>query len=235
MAIIQRPFEARNGDNLESNISWLQKRHLACVFLLDTSESMLENDAIGKLNEGLRVFYEQVANTSSPEYLEFCLDVALISFGPDVKVQQDFIAVNKMVLPTLKADGGTPMGAAIHKALDMIAEQKVKYKGLGIPYYRPWVLCITDGEPNDSYTAAAQRLKQMEDAGKVCGYCVGVANFNQHTMANIFNTNNIFELKNLNFSALFNFGYKVFAPVKYDSQLLVELPEDLERMSDLEW
>lgn len=101
---------------------------------------MVANDAIGKLNAGLRTFKEQtISDSSFDEHTKACIDVALVSFGPDVQVQQGFTAVSEMIPPTLTANGGTPMGAAIDKALDMIAEQKAKYNQYGTPYYRPWI------------------------------------------------------------------------------------------------
>lgn len=252
MAIFQTPFGKKTGtgSNAASNdavandnptiedvgiggIQWITERHVACVFLLDTSGSMTYNDAIGKLNAGLRTFKEQtISDSTFDEHTKACIDVALISFGPDVKVQQEFMAVSEMVPPTLTANGGTPMGAAIDKALDMIANQKARYNELGTPYYRPWIFCITDGGPNDSYAAAAQRLKEMEDATKVLGYCVGVENFDRQTMASIFNPERIFELENLNFPALFKFVSSSLATVRNSDpnggrSVAVEAPKDL--------
>lgn len=252
MAIFQRPFGQKKTNNVQTpiadavvndapinddvgtgGIQWITERHVACVFLLDTSGSMALNDAIGKLNAGLRTFKEQTMNNASfDEHTKACIDIALISFGPDVKVQQDFTAVSEMIPPVLTANGGTPMGAAIDKALDMITAQKEKYNELGTPYYRPWIFCITDGGPNDSYVAAAQRLKEMEAATKVLGYCVGVANFDRHTMASIFNTERMFELENLNFPALFKFVSSSLATVRNSDPnsgrtVAVEAPSDL--------
>lgn len=252
MAIFQRPFGHKTGNSTQTStrtevtndnpiiedigtggIQWITERHVACVFLLDTSGSMTTNDAIGKLNAGLRTFKEQTVNDSSfDEHTKACIDVALISFGPDVQVQQGFTAVSEMIPPTLTANGGTPMGAAIDKALDMIAEQKARYNELGTPYYRPWIFCITDGCPNDSYALAAQRLKDMEAATKVLGYCVGVANFDRRTMASIFNAERIFELENLNFPALFKFVSSSLATVRNSDpnggrSVEVEAPSDL--------
>ena len=263
MSIFQRPFGPKNGNNVKAantapsvslddvsntdipvgndvgagGIEWITERHVACVFLLDTSGSMTSNDAIGKLNEGLRVFKEQTINDSSfDEHTKACIDVALVSFGPDVKIQQDFTPVSNMIPPTLTAYGGTPMGAAIDKALDMITERKAQYNELGTPYYRPWIFCITDGGPNDSYEMAAQRLKEMEAATKVLGYCVGVANFDRRTMTSIFNTERIFELENLNFPALFKFVSSSLATVRNSDpnggrSVAVPAPSDLHTLN----
>ena len=40
-------------------VKYVTEKHVACVFLLDTSSSMNSNEAIKQLNEGLRVFKQQ--------------------------------------------------------------------------------------------------------------------------------------------------------------------------------
>ncbi|MDR3343162.1 MAG: VWA domain-containing protein [Treponema sp.] len=207
MALFQKPFgEQQKTKDVGTNIRWISERHVACAFLLDTSGSMGTNDAIGKLNEGLRTFKTQTMNDSQfDEHTKACIDVALISFGPNVVLRQDFVPVSEMEPPVLSADGQTPMGEALNMAMDIIAEQKKRYNDSSTPYYRPWIFCITDGEPNDSYQGAVQRLRKMEDENRILGYCVGVENFNRAVMATIFNKERIFELKNLDYPSLFKF------------------------------
>lgn len=252
MGIFQRPFTKKEENNAQyagydgamegmpavedvvmSPIKWATERHVACVFLLDASGSMDANDAIGKLNEGLRVFRDQtIMNPEFDEHTKACIDVAIVSFGATVQLLQDFIPVSEMIPPTLTAHGGTPLGAALNKALDMVGEQKAKYNTLGTPYFRPWIFVITDGEPNDSYADAVQRLKQVERDKGVLGYCVGVENFNRNKMVEIFNPNRVFELKNLNFPALFEFVSNSLGAVRESDpngggMVDVEAPKDL--------
>jgi len=237
--IFQKPFgPERETSNVlgTDRIKWITERHVACVFLLDTSRSMLENKAIDRLNEGLRVFKTQTLSDSTfDERTKACIDVAIISFGHAVVLQQDFVPVSELNPPTLTADGRTPMGEALNMALDIIQQQKARYNDLGTPYFRPWVFCITDGEPNDDYHAAAQRLRQMEDEYKVLGYCVGVENFNRNVMARIYNSERIFELKNLNFAALFKFVSNSLEAVrnkdpKTAHTVTVDAPADLHKI-----
>ncbi|MCL2690941.1 MAG: VWA domain-containing protein [Candidatus Bathyarchaeota archaeon] len=225
MDILQKSFEDNNqvgqDDVGTGGLKYLSERHVACVFLLDTSRSM-SGDAIDKLNQGLQEFKNQtMSNTTLDEHTKSCIDVALISFGSKVLLHtnggepvrrgQDFdmasvfVPVSSMNPPVLRASGGTPMGEAIDWALDIVGQQKKRYNDFGTPYYRPWVFCITDGEPTDDYKAAAQKLKEMEADNKVLGYCVGVADFKKDTMANVFDTARIFELANLDFPGLFKF------------------------------
>jgi uncharacterized protein YegL len=240
MAIFQKPF-GRNPEKTDGvgtgGIQWISERHVACVFLLDTSGSMTVNNAIGKLNEGLRTFKEQTVNdTTFDEHTKACIDIALISFGPNATLLQDFVPTSSMEPPLLSANGGTPMGEALDMALDLIEQQKARYNELGTPYFRPWVFCITDGEPNDNYQAAAQRLKNMESTKKVLGYCVGVENFNRNVMTTIFDPERIFELKNLNFPALFKFVSSSLASVRNSdpnagNSVAVDAPSDLHKIT----
>ncbi|HEX2949844.1 MAG TPA: hypothetical protein VHV83_09810, partial [Armatimonadota bacterium] len=141
----------------------------------------------------------------------------------------------EMTVPTLNAEGGTPMGEAINLALDMVTQQKVRYNDYGTPYYRPWVFCITDGCPTDNYQSAMQRLKQMESDKKVLGYCVGVENFDKSVMGMIFDHSRIFELRNLNFPSLFKFVSSSLAVVRNSGEasggtVKVDAPADLQKV-----
>jgi len=214
MPIPQKPF----GDQPDTGaVEFISERHVACVFLLDTSGSMNapNGDPIRKLNQGLKTFKEQtISDSTFDEHTKACIDVALISFGPDVVIQRNFVPVSKMDPPELAASGGTPLGQALNKALDLIEERKKRYSDLGTPYFRPWIFCITDGEPTDDYLAAAKRLKDMEQRKKVLGYFVGVGTYNKGVMAEIFDKERLFELDNLNFTDLFKFVSSSLASVR---------------------
>ena len=237
MSIFQRP----HGTNVEDasdintdNIEWENEKHVACVMLLDTSGSMSTNDAIGKLNAGLKAFKDQtMSDKTFDERTKACIDIAVVTFGGSVKLVQDFVAVSNWNPPTLSAAGGTPLGGGIDLSLDLIAKQKLRYNELGTPYFRPWVFCITDGAPTDDYSMAAQRLKQEEDATKVLGYCVGVDGYDKQKMCGVFNPKRIFELSGLNFTALFEFVSSSLTQIRNsgDGSANVAAPKDLNMIS----
>jgi len=65
-----------------------------------------------------------------------------------------------MNVAPLPADGsGTPMGKAIQTGIGLLQERRELYKQLGIPYYRPWLILLTDGEPTDDVTRAAAAIR----------------------------------------------------------------------------
>ena len=191
--------------------------HVACVLLLDTSGSMTHTSSDGKrpideLNAGIRAFKEETLNNTSLSSEErSAIDVAIVSFGGDEpRVNVDFAPISEITIPTLDANGMTPMGKALDVAMDMIEARKTLYKEIGTPYYRPWIFCITDGEPTDEWRQTAQRLRDMEDRHKLLAYCVGVTGFNIGLMTKIFDEKRIIQLKGLEFTTFFKFLSQCF-------------------------
>ncbi|NDJ26268.1 VWA domain-containing protein [Nostoc sp. B(2019)] len=140
------------------------------ILLLDTSGSM-SGQPIQELNRGLAAFKEDVLRDSQAS---LSVEVAMITFGPIVKLKQDFVTIDQFTPPILEADGFTPMAAAIEYALDFLENRKQIYKDNGILYYRPWVFLITDGAPSPPWDSAAQRLRQAEAQSRLSFFAVGV-------------------------------------------------------------
>lgn len=140
------------------------------ILLLDTSGSM-SGQPIQELNRGLAALKADVLKDSQAS---LSVEVAMITFGPIVKLTQDFVTIDQFTPPTLEVGGLTPMGAAIEYALDFLENRKQTYKDNGILYYRPWVFLITDGAPSDPWDSAAQRLRQAEAQSRLSFFAVGV-------------------------------------------------------------
>lgn len=173
-----------------------------CVLLLDTSGSM-QGEAIEALNQGLLSLKDELVKNSLAARR---VEVAIITFDSHINVVQDFVTADQFNPPILTAQGLTTMGAAIHKALDMVQERKSLYRANGIAYYRPWVFMITDGEPQGELDhlveQAAQRL-QIEEANKrVAFFTVGVENANMMRL-NQLAVRTPLKLKGLNFIEMF--------------------------------
>ena len=156
-----------------------------CVLLLDTSGSM-NGPALQALNNGLQSFKNEIVKDSLASRR---VEVAVISFNNEIAVEQDFVTADQFEPPILTARGMTHMGAAIHKALDMVQARKAQYRSNGVAYYRPWVFLITDGapqgEPEDLVEQAAQRIKADEAAKRVAFFAVGVENADMDRLAKI--------------------------------------------------
>lgn len=154
----------------------------ACVLLLDVSGSM-GGRPIAALNEGLGAFS---ADLSTDALASQRVEVAIVTFGGNgVDVRQDFVTAGQFEPVRLEASGGTPMGAAIERAVDLVEDRKRQYKENGVLYYRPWVFLITDGEPTDDWTEAAQRVRRAEEANGLAFFAVGVEGANMEVLSQI--------------------------------------------------
>jgi len=77
----------------------------------------------------------------------------------------------------LVARGGTNISPAIRKALDMVNERSRFYRLSGSEPYKPWILLISDGAPQDDITAVTHEIHAMEEAGKVSFRSLGVEGY----------------------------------------------------------
>jgi uncharacterized protein YegL len=129
-----------------------------CVLLLDVSGSMA-GAPIAALNEGVRAYKtELIADSLAAQRVE----VAVVTFGGRVETVCPFSTAHSFEPPTLIAGGDTPMGQGIVAAIEMVEQRKKQYKQQGLHYFRPWIFMFTDGEPTDSWQAAAEQVKQKE-------------------------------------------------------------------------
>src|SRR6266436_5720953 len=127
------------------------------ILVLDNSGSM-GGAPIRQLNDGLQLFRDELfADSLAAKRVE----IAIVTFGP-VNVETQFTTVQNFYAPTLSVASDTPMGAAIEKAIELLAERKSAYKAAKVGYYRPWIFLITDGAPTDSTARAAQLVREGE-------------------------------------------------------------------------
>lgn len=168
-----------NTDNVQ--VLTNPQNRCPCILLLDVSTSM-QGNKINQLNEGLHTFKTALLQD---EVAAARVELAIITFGAEVKLLQDFHSVDAFIPPTLVANGETPLGQAVELALDTLQNRKNLYKANGISYYRPWLFLITDGAPTDPWQNAAQRVKSQEARKKIAFFCVGVQGANMEMLNQI--------------------------------------------------
>ncbi|MFN3555644.1 MAG: vWA domain-containing protein [Bacteroidales bacterium] len=125
------------------------------VLVLDRSSSM-EGAPIQELNRGLKIFQTQIQND---EVAAARLEVAIVTFGTDVKVARDFSLFENTAIETLQAGGSTEMAKGLREAMFRIEARKAWYKEQGLQYYRPYIVLMTDGYP----TCPRKEIEQLKD------------------------------------------------------------------------
>lgn len=219
---------AKNDFSAESAENFEQK--CLCVLVLDVSGSMREivdksnmiytgekvymdgkeynlvTGGISKLdllNQGLKDFYNEIiSDETTSQRLELCI----ISFNDYVRVVQEPALPDNVIIPELQGEGETAMADAINEAIDKVEARKKWYKETGQPYYRPWIILMTDGVPNkgQDINSLAQRILQDTENKKYAFLPVGVEGADMEVLQKIAGKGmNAVKLKGMRFAQFF--------------------------------
>lgn len=132
------------------------------VLVLDRSASM-EGDPIKELNRGLKIFQTQIQND---EVAAARLEVAVVSFSNDVRIERDFSLFENTAIPDIQAAGGTDLASGVLEAITRIEARKAWYKEQGLQYYRPYIVVITDGYPTSSKERIDYMIEKVKNGAK---------------------------------------------------------------------
>lgn len=141
-----------------------------CVLCLDGSSSM-HGEAIQELNAGLRQFLDEVWCTS---LLRERLDLAIVRFGDEVQVVRPMGLLKEETIAPIVANGNTPLGGALQKALAMIGRRQGQYAARSLPRLMPWLIVMTDGQPNDGWKEEAWRVQNLANMKELAVLAIGV-------------------------------------------------------------
>jgi uncharacterized protein YegL len=186
------------------------------VLLLDTSGSM-RGDPIEQLNTALQQFDREL---KADALAALRVEIALIEFGGAARALgvhgedagQDlrfdparaFVTADLFTPPTLQAKGGTPMGEAVRRGLELVHKRKEIYKQNDLDYFRPWMFLITDGKPTDSWETAAEQVRLEESRKGLLFFGIGVESADLKILAKFTPENRPpLKLKGLAFGELF--------------------------------
>ena len=159
-----------------SEFSNSTKRRLPICFCLDTSGSMMGNP-IKQLNMGLSNF---IASIKANDDTKAATDIAIVTFGSSVEIVMPFGKIKDEGLPEISASTTlTPIGEGILTSLELLNARKEGYKEMGIKYYQPWLVVITDGAPQgpnavENMEKAIEAVRELEDNDKLVVFNIGV-------------------------------------------------------------
>lgn len=203
-----------NLEDLENNPS---SRVPVCL-VLDTSGSM-DGEPIAELNEGVRLFYDAIRNDETALY---AAEVSIVTFGGGHRCHANFSTLeHQSQVPSFYADGNTPMGEGVNMALDMLERRKNDYKNSGVDYYQPWLVLMTDGNPNGDRSElerAIERTTGMINAGKLTIFPIGIGDgADMGTLARFSPKRKPLKLQGLNFKEFFAWLSKSVSKVSQSS------------------
>lgn len=142
---------------------------------LDVSGSM-NGQPIEELNQGVKLFYDAI---KEDEVALYSAEICIVTFGgQDAECIADFAGLElNPTPPVLKAGGYTPMGEAVNMALDLLEQRKKEYRDKGVDYYQPWLVLMTDGDPNGDireFERSIQRTVELVKARKLTVFPIGI-------------------------------------------------------------
>lgn len=168
--------------------------------VLDTSGSM-EGAPIDELNVGVKTFFDVIL---SDEVAQWSAEVSIVTFGDTAKQILNFTSIQNQNLHNLTASGETPLGKAVNLALDLLDRRKEEYKNLGVDYYQPWMVIMTDGQPTDDIESAVHRTRELIEKKKLTIFPIGIGKDADMSVLERFSpTRKPQKLKGLNFKGFF--------------------------------
>ena len=164
-------------------------KRLPVVLLLDVSGSMQG----AKIDSLYDATCDMIDTFVGAQIKEQSIDVAIITFGKEIKLHTPYTPVKELQaqgIPRFEADGMTPMGTAIRMAKDMIEDKSVTPSRI----YRPAVVLVSDGEPNDDWRSAVACFINDGRSSKCQRFAIAIGDEADRGVLEIFteNPDNVF-------------------------------------------
>lgn len=154
-----------------------------CILVLDISTSMT-GEPIKELNNGLQEFKNAVMEDFIASQR---IELAIVTFGSTVQCIQEPTSIHNVNMPTLTVSGSTKLVDGVRFGMNLLENRKTWYRDTGQNYFRPWIVLITDGEPDpdQDVRGLSSELATAIQAKKFMFYSLGVTGYNQETLTQI--------------------------------------------------
>jgi uncharacterized protein YegL len=174
------------------------------VLCLDASGSMT-GDPMRELNEGIHLF---ISTVKEDPIASSSVELCVVTFADDAHVVADFRELTNLQFDQLTSTGGmTNLGAGVNLALDSLEQRKAEYKKVGVEYYQPWMVLMTDGCPNVGtvHLDAADKTICLEAERKLVVFPIGIGkDADMNELARFSKKRQPLKLKGLNFRQFFD-------------------------------
>ena len=157
---------------------------LPVILLLDVSGSMHGN----KIDSLYDAVVEMIKTFEHAIIKETIINVAIITFGNEVLLHTPYTPVSTLAangISRFDADGMTPMGTALRMAKDMIEDRETTSNKC----YRPAVILVSDGEPNDDWRKPMEQFVNSGRTQKCQRFSVAIGNDANRSVLRMFADN----------------------------------------------
>ena len=154
-------------------------RPLPVILMADVSGSMAVDGKITALNSAVA---EMQAAFAEEDDAQAEIHMAVVTFGGTAALHQPLTPAAEVQWTSMQADGMTPMGAA----LDIVTELIEDRERVPSRAYRPTVVLVSDGLPNDEWRGPLERFHQSERAAIAQRFALGIGADADHDMLRAF-------------------------------------------------
>jgi len=154
----------------ELSFKYGEARSLPVILLLDTSGSMSASGNINTLNSAVR---EMLQDFAGQDDNNISIQVAIYTFGPSPKQFLPLTPAKDALeqYNDMPASGMTPLGGVLNMAKQELIERK---EILTSRSYRPTVILVSDGAPNDVWEPALNAFVNEGRSSKCYRMAMGI-------------------------------------------------------------
>ena len=143
-------------------------KRLPIVFCLDVSPSMgwkegNNSSSMELLNAAVSNFIKELKQDTKTRS---AAEVAFVTFSSNIEMDTEFESINTLKTPLFAPvnSGGTQMAQAVLRSIEKIEQRRNQLENSEIGYYAPFMVLVTDGNPNKNDNAAKcnQALAQVK-------------------------------------------------------------------------
>lgn len=154
-------------------------RPLPVILMADVSGSMAADGKIDALNSAVA---EMQAAFAEEDEGRAEIHLAVVTFGGTAALHIRLTPAGDVQWTPMQASGMTPMGAALDIVTDLIEDSdRVPSRA-----YRPTVVLVSDGLPNDEWQGPLKRLLGSERAAKAQRFALGIGADADHQVLRAF-------------------------------------------------
>jgi uncharacterized protein YegL len=145
-----------------------QKARPLPVFVLADVSGSMHGVKMNILNRAIK---EMLHSFAQEENKRAAIEVCIITFGDrTANVYRELGEVNKDEDCNMIAAGNTPMGQAFDLVTEIVENREI----VSSRAYRPTIVLVSDGQPNDDWEGPLQELHNSERAGKAIRFAMGI-------------------------------------------------------------
>lgn len=130
---------------------------------------------ISEMQQGIEQFCKAIREDESARY---AAEISIVTFNDKAECIEDFASIDRQEkIPELIPQGNTSIGEGVNLALDLLEKRKSEYREKGVDYFQPWLVLMTDGEPNGDQEAlirAIHRTRDAVNANKLTVFPIGI-------------------------------------------------------------